>query len=411
MSPNQTQKKMVEKYSEVERNHNLYEGTFCRNLTIIDRKNRLLITKERGELIDFINCSYLGLEVDSRIIQSAMDIIDKWGIYFSSSRIRLRIEEIDVLDQTLSKVFASYNIATFSNLTSCHSGVLPLIASGLVPKIQFKKAPIFFIDKRAHATMQASRDTLACYGKVIRIDFENLDTLEKSIRKYSTTGDTPVLITDGIYSMGGILPVKPILSFLNKYGGFLYVDDAHGISSNGNNGCGYALSQMNFQNNPQVILTGSLSKGFGVFGGFAGFYYKESLDYIKRNCISYTFSGPLPPATIGAAIASAGLHLDGTVNILQQKLHVHLKSFDEAIPITINRNAFTNSPIRTIEVGDETLTILIGQKLFENNIACNVAVYPVVAKSKGILRFAFSAIHTAEQIQFLIKTLKNILHI
>jgi hypothetical protein len=60
-----------------------------------------------------------------------MDIIDKWGIYFSSSRIRLRIEEIDVLDQTLSKVFASYNIATFSNLTSCHSGVLPLIASGL----------------------------------------------------------------------------------------------------------------------------------------------------------------------------------------------------------------------------------------------------------------------------------------
>ena len=56
--------------------------------------------------------------------------------------------------------------------------------------------------------------------------------------------------------------------------------------------------------------------------------------------------------------------------------------------LQLNKNAFTNSPIRTIEVGDETLTILIGQK-FENNIALAVAVYPVVGKSKGILRFAF----------------------
>ena len=69
--------------------------------------------------------------------------------------------------------------------------------------------------------------------------------------------------------------LKPILSFLDKYGGFLYVDDAHGISSNGNNGCGYTLSQMNFQNNPQIILTG-LFERIWRFWWICWLYYKES---------------------------------------------------------------------------------------------------------------------------------------
>lgn len=45
MNLNLIQQKILNKYTEVERNHSLYEGTYCRNLTILERHNRVLLTK------------------------------------------------------------------------------------------------------------------------------------------------------------------------------------------------------------------------------------------------------------------------------------------------------------------------------------------------------------------------------
>lgn len=53
-------------------------------------------------------------------------------------------------------------------------------------------------------------------------------------------------ICDGVYSQqGDVAPLAELKALMDKYPQlYLYVDDAHGMSWTGKNGCGYALSQV-----------------------------------------------------------------------------------------------------------------------------------------------------------------------
>ena len=70
-----------------------------------------------------------------------------------------------------------------------------------------------------------------------------------------------------VNSMGGAINVKDLLTLQNKYGLFLYIDDAHGISIRGKNGCGFALSHINDNLNENIIIAISMAKGYGSSGG------------------------------------------------------------------------------------------------------------------------------------------------
>ena len=411
---NNIKAKIQNKTIEVESYHSLYnhDNLYSRELKIIDRDGRIITNHDGKKFIDFINCSYLGLEVDPYVIAGAMKIMNKWGVYYSASRLRTRIEELDMLDKSLQALFADYNIVTFSNLKSCHSGVLPLLATGQVPTVNWKREPVFLVDTTAHSTLQQTRDSLAHFGNLVRLDFSDLNAVEDVIRKISFSGNTVFLICDGVGSMGGLVDVKNIVNLIERYGGFMYIDDAHGVSSIGLNGQGYVLDQLNYLKHEQVILSGSLSKGFGAFGGFVGFYNDEASSYIKRNCSSYTFSGPLPVPSIGAALASCELHVTNQIADKQLKLSENIEYFDSLFTdININENRFKKSPIRTINIGDAASTVSTGYKIFQSGISCNVAIYPVVPKNSGILRFAFSSLHTKKQIDLIYNAIKNSLHL
>lgn len=403
-------KKIIQKLIQSENNHKLYDGLTCREIKLENRTLRKIETTSGHELLDFINCSYLGLETHPQIILGAQNAIQKWGVYFSASRLRLRIAELDELDSNLKEIFLGYNIITFSNLTSAHMGVLPVIASGRVPHIHFAGQPVFIFDIRAHASLQQTRDSLANFGEIVRKDFLNEIEISEFCYAIRKNGKTPFLICDGVGSMAGNMPIHFLSKLVEKNNGYLYVDDAHGISAIGNKGCGYALKNLAVAS-PHVILSGSLSKGFGAFGGFVGFYHEESVQYIKKTCYSYTFSGPLPTASVGAALESSRLHLTNEIEPLQIKLYENLKFFDSLFPKILNANSDTIIPIRTIHIGDDQSTVYIGQRLFDLGFASNVAVYPVVKKDCGILRFAISAQHTKDDILSLYNTLKPLMHL
>lgn len=404
-------KKLKGRYTEIANSHKLYHNTNCREIQILKRNARKIETIQGKILTDFINCSYLGLEVHPDLKEGAVSLIEKWGVYFSASRLRIRITELDMLDQNLSNLFGGYNIVTFSNLTSCHAGVLPLIASGTVPGIELSESPGFIFDITAHSSMQNCRASIKPFGSVDRTDFTNLDLLRSRCLVLKREGRTPILICDGIGSMGGVHNVSELCKIAEEANGFLYIDDAHGISAVGQNGAGHVMKHLNYKPNSRLILSGSLSKGFGAFGGFVGFYSEKSANHVKQNCHSYTFSGPLPIPSIGAALASSKLHLSNAIEPLQEKLNNNLKLFDSLFPKEINPNQNSNSPIRFIRTGEELITILAGQRLYENGIACNVATYPVVAKGSGLLRFSISSLHSVHELIKIKEIMSQVIHL
>lgn len=54
-------------------------------------------------------------------------------------------------------------------------------------------------------------------------------------------GDCPFLILDSVGSMGKIYKIKNITALVYRYSGYIYFDDAHGMSIIGQKGSGYVL--------------------------------------------------------------------------------------------------------------------------------------------------------------------------
>jgi 8-amino-7-oxononanoate synthase len=108
--------------------------------------------------------------------------------------------------------------------------------------------------------------------------------------------------------VGGIAPLRELLDLKNRYDLFLFIDDAHGTSIEGTNGCGHVRSKLGEDIGERVILAASLAKGFGASGGMLLLGSRAQEDLVRRYSQSYSFSAcPSIPA-IGAALASALVH-------------------------------------------------------------------------------------------------------
>ena len=93
------------------------------------------------------------------------------------------------------------------------------------------------------------------------------------------------------------------------------------------------------------------------------------------------FSGPLQPALIGAAIASARVHLSTELSERQDELRERIELFNtlaEARGIPLGSPAAT--PIRFVETGDNRTTYQMAGDLMSEGFYTNTAVFPAVSK-------------------------------
>ena len=190
-----------------------------------------------------------------------------------------------------------------------------------------KNGSVFFIDKKAHASIQIQRGLMQQFGEVILIDFANLNEVESHFKTAYESQKTALLLADGICSMGGLIPVKELIELAEQYLGYVYFDDAHGISIQGQNGCGHVLDQLKTFH-PRLILAISLSKGFGANGAAIAVLTAEDEKLIRRYANPYIFSNPLPLSIVDSAIEAAKIHLSDEIYTLQARLLKNIQYFD-----------------------------------------------------------------------------------
>ncbi|MBJ6132088.1 aminotransferase class I/II-fold pyridoxal phosphate-dependent enzyme [Ochrobactrum sp. Q0168] len=349
-------------------------------------------------IVDFVRCSYLGLDNHPRIVAGAIEAVRQNGsLHWSCARTRLNFAQLVELEEVLSKLFEARSI-TYTTVLAANMSALPLVASGhLTDGIK----PTMVFDRFAHATLAYHKKTVADETAVQTIPHNDYEMLEDICKKNRSVA----YICDGVYSMGGSAHIDELKRLQEKYGLFLYIDDAHGVSVVGNKGQGYARSQFDNLGDRTIIVT-SLGKGFGASGGLLmlGTAHQESL--FRRYAIAHAFSASLNTAAIGAGLASAEIHQSSELGQRQAALQDNIALFDRLIPTAQSGSAL---PIRIIRIGDEMTSIGCAQELLKNNFYASAIFFPTVARGDAGLRVSLTASHQADQIENFCNAVKELL--
>jgi 7-keto-8-aminopelargonate synthetase-like enzyme len=359
-------------------------GVSCR----VGDYRRIEITTTGQQVVDYTRCGYLNLDNHPRVLAAARAAADETkSVHFSVARTRLSAEPLARLESTLSSLFQVNGVVVFPTVAAANMGALPLLAAGLFTG---GVKPLIVFDRFAHVTLQYHIPVLREETDVIVIEHNDLEHLERLCQSHPLVA----YVGDGAYSMGGAAPVRELRALQDKYGLFVYLDDAHGISVVGRRGEGFVRSQLSGLDQ-RTIVAASLGKGYGAAGGMLMLGSRDIENAVRRYAPTYGFSCAPSMASVGAALASADIHMSDELGMLQRSLQQNLALFDQVIP---TETIGSRLPIRIYRIGDEERAIETGQYLLECGHYVSVVFFPTVPRGEAALRMAVTAAHDPNDI-------------
>lgn len=356
--------------------------------------------ENQGSFLNFSVCDYLRISNDKRVKEDSSAAVLKYGTYTAISRTFLKLHIYKEAEEIVSKIFDDKPVLLLPRTTLSHIAVLPII-------IGRKDAVI--LDHQVHTTVRMASDMIKAYGTHIEtIRHNRLDLLETKYKELESQYDKIWYFTDGIYSMfGDTIPITELESLLNKYEKLhLYVDDAHGMSWSGTHGQGYVLSKIKYH--PKLFLVTSLGKGFGAGGSAVVCPDEDTYDKILNLGAPLMFTSPVEPATLGAIISSAKIHLSPEIVEKQEKLKVLMDHFyARAKHLSIPIVDYSLTPIALVATGTPQLANEIGEALFANDIHVTGALYPAVPFHNSGVRVMITLYQTLEDIDLILNVLDD----
>jgi 7-keto-8-aminopelargonate synthetase-like enzyme len=349
------------------------------------------------QVLNFALCSYLGLEQDARLKQGTIDAVSRYGTQFAISRAYMSATPYTELEAQLKELFGGYVLAT-PTTTLGHIAALPVL---------IQKGDAIIIDQMAHNSMQTAAKLVQAEGVPVEIILHgNLELLEERITMLSKQYRHVWYLTDGVYSMfGDLAPVHELAGLLNRYEQLhLYFDDAHGMSWTGKHGRGYVLDRLPIQE--RMVVATSLCKAYAAAGGALILPNALMHKHVKNCGGPMIFSGPIQPPMLGAALASARIHLSPEINSLQQELQERIALCNRLlktheIPVACS----SESPIFYIKLGLPDVAGSMAKHLLDDGFYTNHAVYPAVSRRKSGIRFTLTRHLSAEDIQSLVEAI------
>ncbi|HEY4388288.1 MAG TPA: aminotransferase class I/II-fold pyridoxal phosphate-dependent enzyme [Ktedonobacteraceae bacterium] len=348
-------------------------------------------------LINFGVCSYLGLEMDSRLKQGAIDAVLRYGTQFASSRGYLSAPPYRELEHLLQRIVDAPVLVT-PTTTLGHLAALPVL---------IEEGDAVLMDQQVHNSVQMAVEHVRARGIPVEIVRHNdISALEARLCELSIHYQRIWYLADGVYSMfGDLTPVAELSSLLRRFQNLhLYLDDAHGMSWTGPHGCGYVLSHLTERKRAVVAL--SMAKGFGVGGGVLVFPDAQSQQRV-RNCGGpMLFSGPIQPPLLGAAIASAHIHLSEEITEMQQQLLERIRLCNDlmqqkALPLVSS----SMTPIRFVATGWTRVAHNLMHRLMEDGFFPNIVGFPAVPLKQSGIRITITRHHREDDIRCLVDAL------
>ncbi len=323
--------------------------------------------------------NYLGLTSCPEVVEAGVRALEEFGTGCSGSRflngtLTMHLELEDELAKFLHKEAAM----TFSTGFQSNLGII----SALVGRSDY-----MILDRENHASIYDG--TRLSFGKMLRYRHSDMDDLERCLKQVPETSGA-LVITDGVFSMGGdIADLPAIVRLAKQYGARVMVDDAHGLGTIGEGGRGTA-SHFGLEKEVDVYM-GTFSKSLASLGGYMAADARV-VDYVRHNSRPFIFSASIPPASCATALAALR-HLEAHPELPKRlsDLSDHFRGALKSRGLVIRESRTPIVPIFTYQA---ERTLHIAKDLYENGVYVNTVLPPAAPADGCMLRTSLMATHT-----------------
>jgi 7-keto-8-aminopelargonate synthetase-like enzyme len=372
-------------------------GLLMRTVDEHDALDGRTVRLDGRTLVNFGSCSYLGLELDPRMRQGVVDAVMRYGTQFSASRGYLSAPPYPELEARLSAMFGGHVLVTPTTSLG-HVAALPVLIGADDGAI---------LDQQVHASVQTAANHLRVQGTTVEMIRHNrVDRLERMIERLAPDHRRIWYLADGVYSMfADLAPFAELAELLDRHEQLhLYIDDSHGVGWAGRHGRGPALEALGMHE--RLVVAASLNKSFAAAGGALIFPDRELLRRVRTLGGPMLFSGPIQPPLLGAALASAEIHLSEELELRQAALRERIELFDElreefCLP-TATRDV---TPIRYIPLGLPRVAHDVIANLMADGFYTNLGTFPAVPMKHAGVRITLTLHHGADDIRALVDAL------
>jgi 5-aminolevulinate synthase len=351
---------------------------------------------ETKRAVNFCSNDYLGMSVEEEVIGKLSFVLHQSGTGSGGTRnLSGNTNHHQFLEQAIANWHQKEAALIFGGAYLANLTTLQTIGRHM-PDL------VFISDERNHASIIEGIRGSGNQKKIFK--HNDIKYLEEILQSLPVT-QPKMIVFESVYSMNGsIAPVKEIIKLAKQYNALTYVDEVHAVGLYGSTGAG--ICELENLVNEIDIVNGTLAKSVGVIGGYIA-ASQTIIDFIRSFSSGFIFTSSLPPAICAAAEKSIQLiqlqqaprtAMHGLVNYLRRLLD------EENIAYTKNV-----SHITPIIIANPAECKTIADKLLQKyGVYVQPVNHPTVPKGEECLRIIVTARHTREQINHLVKSLKEI---
>jgi glycine C-acetyltransferase len=361
------------------------EGLFV-NIRTLESPQGAWIVVDGRKVLNLCSNNYLGFCNDPALKEAAKRAIDEYGVGPGAVRtiagtMKLHLE----LERKLAEFKGTEAVVSFQSGFCANLATIPALVG---------REDVIFSDELNHASIidgcRLSR------AEIIRYAHCDVDDLKAKLQEHRHKFRRALIVTDGVFSMDGdIAPLPEIVKLAREYDAFVMVDDAHGEGVLGKGGRGITD---HFGLHGEVdIEVGTLSKAFGVVGGYVAGSY-ELCEYLRQRGRPFLFSSAVTPADVAACIAAVDILLQSEDRV--QRLWENACYFQNGLKSLGFDIGKTQTPITPVMLGEAPLAQEFSKRLFEEGIFAQAIGYPTVPRGAARIRVMISAVHAKEDLDF-----------
>ncbi len=256
-----------------------------------------------------------------------------------------------------------------------------------------------FADKLVHASIiDGARLSGA---RLFRFPHQDYEALERLLAKKRPSFRRALIVTESVFSMDGDkADLKMLLTLKERYGAFLFLDEAHAVGILGEKGLG--LAEEEGLGEKVDLLLGTCGKALGSYGAFVVVSKRVLKDYLVNKARSFVFTTALPPVVL----AATSLALKLVPGMCGERRHLReLSSFlrqELSLPPG-------DTPIVPVIVGEAEKALSLSRRLRERGFYVPAIRPPTVPENTARIRISLTALHTRQDLAPLIEEIKGFL--
>jgi 8-amino-7-oxononanoate synthase len=343
-----------------------------------------------GPLIDFSSNDYLGLSHHPELIRRAGAYAERWGAGAGASRlVSGNLLPIAGIEEKVARGKGTEAALLFVSGVQANITLLPALLDARV----LGGEPLVYADRLNHASL--IQGCAAAGVRQVRFRHNDLGHLEELLERQKDEKRPRVIVTETVFSMDGDRTDVPALTALaEKYGAFLYLDEAHATGVLGRNGFGLAHGLRH------GLTMGTFSKALGGFGAYVACSH-HLRDYLINRCGGVIYATALPPAVLGAM--DAALDLLPGLDAERARVAAHGDHFRAALAAAGLDTGTSSTQIAPLMLATEERAVGMARRLEAEGFLGVAIRPPTVPVGSSRIRFAFSALHSDAQRERLIE--------